>query len=507
MKKLADLFYETAGKFPDKIAIWCENHSLTYEQFSKRVSQYSNFLLENGIQYNDKIGLPMNNSIESVGLIFAAANLGIGLVPINPTLPIESIKNAFECGDVKHIIARKHFLEQYLVEGNLEIEGISICLDEQYNGYPCLQDALNICGERPIINQVKGNETLIITMTSGSTGNPKPIDLTQQSKYQRAMTHIKLYDISKEDVVLAATPLYHSLAERLVIMPLLIGATAVVLPRFTPSLWLQCVEEKKVSFTIAVSAQLSQIAVVLDNENEFNIESLRCLVSSSALLDEQVKNHLIDLLKCDFHEMYGTSETSTITNINFAESMDKKQSVGRVLPGAQIKILDDVGKELESGKIGEIACSSNLMCNGYYNKLDVFNQAVQNGYFRTGDMGYVDCDGYLYFSGRKKEVIITGGINVYPPDIEQCLLKMDLVAECAVFAYPDDKLGEVVAVIIVSNNEQEIKKRMVQVHCAKNLADFQQPHKIFFSNELPKNAMGKVMKNKLLAYVQNNYEC
>ena len=166
-------------------------------------------------------------------------------------------------------------------------------------------------------------------MTSGSTGQPKPINLTQNNKYERAMAHIKLYDITENDRILAATPLYHSLAERLVLLPLLIGATSILLPRFTPSIWLNCVYEQKVTFTIAVTAQLSQIAQLLSSPFVPDISSLRSIVSSSALLEPYVRMELIDKLKCDFHEMYGTSETSTATSINFRESINKQKSVGR----------------------------------------------------------------------------------------------------------------------------------------------------------------------------------
>ncbi|WP_349772487.1 AMP-binding protein [Lacrimispora xylanisolvens] len=181
----------------------------------------------------------------------------------------------------------------------------------------------NMSDKRPVVKQVTGEETLIITMTSGSTGEPKPIDLTQKNKLERAMAHIRLYNLTKEDRILAATPLYHSLAERLVLMPLLIGATSILLPRFTPALWLNCVKDQKVTFTIAVSAQLGQIAELLTSPFVPEIDSLRCVVSSSSLLENHIKNELIDKLNCDFHEMYGTSETSTVTSINFRETMGK----------------------------------------------------------------------------------------------------------------------------------------------------------------------------------------
>ncbi|KGG79678.1 hypothetical protein Y919_10560 [Caloranaerobacter azorensis H53214] len=502
MKKLADKFYEIADLYPDKTAIWCDNKTITYRALANLVSQYSNYFLKNGIIYRDHIGIPMNNSIESVALILTAANLGVGLVPINPTLPMDAIRKAFAFGNVKHLIARRIFFEQCDKLGGLNIDGMKFCLDGEYDNTLSLANAMEMSSKRPIIKEVSGDETLILTMTSGSTGSPKPIDLTQNNKYQRVMAHVKLYNITKNDNVLAATPLYHSLAERLVLIPLLTGGTSVLLPRFTPNIWFDCVKNLKVTFTIAVSAQLSQIAELLSSPFIPEIESLRCVVSSSALLEPHVKNELIDKLKCEFHEIYGTSEVSTVTSINFKESLNKKQSVGKPIPEADIRIIKDNGELASTYEIGEIACKTSLMCNGYYGMPEIFCKSLQDGYFKTGDLGYLDEDGFLYFSGRKKEIIITGGINVYPSDIEKCVLKLPEVKECAAFAYPDERLGEVVALAVVIKPNCKLRKRAIKIQCARNLADFQQPHKIFFVDQLPRNAMGKLMKFKLIEYVR-----
>ena len=501
METLSNLFYSAASAFPDKEAIWCDGNTKSYKELESMVNRYSHFLMDCGIKYKEHIGIPMNNSIEAVALMFTAANLGVALVPINPTLSADAINKAFTYGDVKHVIARKAFFEQMDRSGNVEISGAKICMDAEYEGTVSLQEADKFENTRPIVGDVTGQESFILTMTSGSTGSPKPIDLTQENKYKRAMAHIRMYQITKEDRILAATPLYHSLAERLVLIPLLIGGTSVLLPRFTPSIWLNCVKNQNVTFTIAVSAQLSQIADLLSSPLAPEIDSLRCVVSSSALLEPHVKNALIDKLKCDFHEMYGTSETSTVTDINFKETLQKKKSVGKAIEEADIRILSDDGMPLEIGKIGEIACRTELLCGGYYNMPQMFSAALSEGYFRTGDLGYLDEDGFLFFSGRKKELIITGGINVYPPDVEACVSQMEEVSECAAFAYPDERLGEVVAIAIVLKEGCSLRKRTVQIHCARNLADFQQPHEIFLVKDLPKNAMGKLVKGALVEYV------
>lgn len=503
MDTIAELFYVSAYKYPNKKAICCDRKEMTFSEFEVLVNKYSNYLLSKGVKYGDIIGNPMNNSIESVALIIASACIGVGLLPINPTLPENAIKKAFDVCNVKHVIARKSFWEK-IGTNNIDKYYCNLCLDGKISNIDSFDSVLSASGKKPDTKHITGKETFILIMTSGSTGMPKPIELTQNDKIKRAFKHIQLYNLRTSDRILAGTPLYHSLAERLVIMPLLIGATSIILPRFTPDLWLRCINDQKVTFTIAVSAQLRQIAKLLSSPFKPNITSLRSVVSSSELLEKHVKLELIEKLECDFFEMYGTSETSTITSIKFSEASHKKESVGKPIEGNTIKIMERDGSKIVDNKvIGEIVCQNDTLFTGYYRQPEMTDLAfTEDGYFKTGDLGYVDEDGYLYFCGRIKDLIITGGINVYPYDIEQCVMNLPEISECAAFSYPDDHLGEVVALAVVLNSKTKVTTRMIQVHCAKNLADFQQPHYIFVLDELPKNTMGKIVKSMIFEKVQ-----
>lgn len=504
---LANLFYENAKLTPNKEAIWCDGKMVSYREMAELVSRYSNLLLSLKAAHGDRIAIPMNNSIESVALFFSAADLGLCVVPLNPSLPFDAVKTAVVAGDVKHIIARKIFFSECKKNGGINIPGFSICLDQDYPGTIPFDKIKEMPATRPELDyDVGDNESLILTMTSGSTGMPKPIDMSQKNKYERSMAHIRVYNLTKDDRILAATPLYHSLAERLVILPLILGATSILLPRFTPAIWLKCAEEQKPTFTIAVSAQLAQILELLKQPDAPSITSFRSIVSSSALLEASVKYELINLLKCEFHEMYGASEVSTVTDICFQETPNKQRSVGKPFDEAKIRILhdDDNGsvRDCAIHEVGEIAVKSKLQCKSYYKQENLMQSAMVDGYFRTGDLGYLDEDGYLYFAGRKKEIIITGAINVYPHDIDVVVGKLPEIEECAAFSYPDERLGEIVALAVVPKEGQEINLRALKSYCARNLADFQQPHKFFVLNKLPKNAMGKLQRMAILEYVQ-----
>jgi len=484
MSRIIDLFYKNVDKSPNKIAIICEDSTYTYKQLELLTNQLSNILKNNGVNYGDNLGVLLPNNIEFVALILAASNLGIAITPLNPTLPSNAINQAFESADVRHIVSTKAIVSDI----KLEISGYKLILEEGI--------LKNISSDRIDNNQVTGEEALIFTMTSGSTGNPKPIVLSQKNKIDRAFAAIELYSVTENDNILAATPLYHSLAERLVIMPLILGATSILMPRFSPSIWLKAIKEKSITFTIAVSSQLRQIAEVLTSPYVPEITTLRCVVSSSALLEPHTKKELVNKLHCDFHECYGTSEIAIATNLNIIDSKEKMKSVGRAIKNVDVKIL--LGDNTFAGvdEIGEIICNTPMLFMGYYKQPKMTEDAMFGEYFRTGDLGKIDEDGFLYFVDRQKDLIISGGINVYPNDVEEVVSKFENVVECAAFPYPDENLGEVVALAIVVDNEFDLRK--FKFHCAKNLADFQLPRKYFVLDCLPRNNMGKLVKHKLV---------
>ncbi len=494
MKRLvSDAFFDSAEKNPLKTAIICDGASISYGELAKTVCRYSNFLLENGVEYGDHIGIPMTSSIPCIALFLAACEIGAGLVPINPSMPAAAAAKVFDSGDVKHLIANKAFLRR--AGDGLCSEGSHFCLDGDHPGAISFSESEKCSEKRPVCEAVTGDETLLLIMTSGSTGDPKPIDISQNCKHIRAKVFTELYLLTEDDVILAATPMYHTLALRLVLLALRIGAVSVVLPRFTPALWMECVNKNKVTFTIAVSSQLAQISERL-NEGA-DISCIRCVVSSSAWLEPAVKERLIEKMNCEFHEIYGTSEISSPTDIDFRMSAEKKRSVGKCVPGARIRIRREDGTQAQPYEVGEITADTVQKFKGYYKRPDLTKAAYDGEWFRTGDLGYVDEDGYLYFSGRIKEIIVTGGINVYPQDIETMLLELPNVRECAAFALTDDSLGEIVALAASPADGMELSEREIAVACARNLADYQQPRKIFIVDEIPKNAMGKISRVQL----------
>ena len=478
---------------------------MSYAQLQALVCRWSQGMAEAGVTRGDRVAVILPNDIEFVALTLVAADLGAMLIPLSITLPAGEIRKAFAATGVQHVVSSAALLEPLLesAPGLPELAaGLWLSVDEEIGDtrVRVLRELLRAVPADPAPRaQGRDEDALILSMTSGSTGNPKPIVLTQLTKFNRAMAAVELYGVTADDRTLAATPLYHSLAERLVLIPLLTGGTSIILPRFTVPLWLQCVRQQRVSFSIAVSSQLKQIIAVLEDPGHAgDLASLRCLVSSSALLDLETKAQLLAKLACDFHECYGASEIAIASNLDTAAARTRPRSVGRAAPGVDIRILGVDGGILPRGEAGEIVCRTPMLFGGYFRRPDLTRAAMWGEYFRTGDVGRMDEDGFLYFLGRSKDIIICGGINIYPADVEEAVNAHPAVRESAAFAIPDERLGEVVAVAVVMQAAQRFDLRSLRLHCGERLADFQQPRQFHELAELPRNPMGKIMKFQLV---------
>jgi len=489
-------------QFPDKTAIIFDNAPLTYCELAEKTRRLSSAFSEIGVREGTHIGLLLNDSIEFVITMFAAAELGATIVPMNSTLGGNDLLTAINATDIDFIIGWHATLKDvlYRLQQNFPLSRQHcISVGGEIDGCRAFSEMLNAVPEAYELGQemIDDETDFILTMTSGSTSAPKPIVFTQGTKSRRSLGAKELYDITDNDVTLVATPMYHSLAQRLVLMPIITGGTCVIMQKFTPNNWLIQVNQHKVTFSIAVSSQLEMILQILGSK-EVDLSSLRCIVSSSALLKNDIKKRLIEAMRCDFHECYGASEVGIVSNLSPEDSSNKLHTVGKAAPGVLIKIVDSNRNPVATGEIGEIVCKSPMRFSRYYKNEQATRQSMSDGYFFTGDMGYLDEDSYLVFSGRKKEIIITGGINVYPTDVEAVLNEHPRIKECTVIGVDDKRFGEAVLALIVSTEGESLTSRELQRYCMYRLADFQQPLAYVFVEDFPRTELGKVIKHKLV---------
>jgi acyl-CoA synthetase (AMP-forming)/AMP-acid ligase II len=276
----------------------------------------------------------------------------------------------------------------------------------------------------------------------------------------------------------------------------LAGGTLNILKNFTVKNWVDAMRNNKVTFTIPVSSHLHQVIEPL-LEKPFRFPSLRCIVSSSSAINDDVKRRLFEKLPCEFHEMYGASEVATATNLNKTQAKLKLKSVGLPNPNVEIRIVNDQMIDCPPNALGQIIVKSPLASSGYYDLPEITSASFSNGYFLTGDIGYLDDEGFLYFVDRKKDIIISGGINIYPSDIECVINEMQEVKESYVLGIHDVFLGEVPVAVIISDFDQNFLEKILRANIRHKLAAYQRPFKYFFMDKVPLTDSGKVDKRKL----------
>jgi long-chain acyl-CoA synthetase len=483
---------------PDQVALVCGAERVSYRDFWLRVTGVVDTLQANGVSRGDCAGLFLENSIECAVQLVAAAAMGIAIAPLPGGMMGSARQRALATARCSVAIAAGRVAQDIRNDPMLSLVQV-FAVGAEVPGcvnLDCVGEAADELLPPP---DVSLDEPFIITMTSGSTGAPKPIVFSQATKLNRAFDATRdVYGLGDNEVILISTPMHHSLAQRSTLLPLLLGGTGVILERFTPQAWVEAVRDYGVTFLFAVSSQLKTLVPYLQAQGE-EIVSLNTVVSSSALLDDETKERLLSCLKCDLHECYGTSEIGCATDFSVSDAQARLGSVGRALPHVSMKITSADRQAVPNGEIGEIAVKTTTAFSGYFGQDDVTRAAYDDeGYFYTGDLGYVDDAGWLFFKGRSKEVIITGGINVYPKDIEDVLFGCEGIADCAVIGVDDEYFGEAILAVLVW--EEGIKPNLAAVQrlCMSELADYQRPMAYEMLDALPRNAMGKINKPALL---------
>lgn len=444
---IAKIFFNNVKKDSKKIALSFNDNIINYSELSKIVYKISS---EIEIAKSTHMAVLLDNSIEFVGLLIAAAKVGVTLVPFDKTTPKKQLEKLYIKININY---------QYSDKGI-----------EKINPYYSVKNSLT------------DDVPYIVVSTSGSTSEPKPIILTQDIKLKRIKIAQKRYKLGNNDIILVSTPMHHSLAQRGVLLGLTLGATVVLMDTFSPKKYLEIIQKTQVTFSFAVSSQLENI---VDTIEKYTMKSVKKIVSSSYSIKPNIKNKLLNYF--DIYECYGTSEIGCVTQLE-PKDLDKHlESVGKPIDGIDIKIINP----LQQG-IGEIIVKSPWKFEKYYNMPQITSDSFLDGYFKTGDLGVLR-DGYLYYMGRTKDIIKTGGISIYPIDIERVLKDIDGIDEIAVVGIDDSYFGE--AVIAIFKGDAKITD-IVKI-AKQELLSYQQP--LFYDkvDVLPKNGLGKLQKFKL----------
>jgi fatty-acyl-CoA synthase len=494
---LGYLLKRSACKFPSKAAIWCEGRTITYAELNGRVNRLANSLLNLGIKKGDRVASLMYNSPDLIVAYFAAAKLGAISVPINYRLVSREIKYIVDHSESSVLIYDDDL--RTLVQGGLESAKLVLISvgEKTFPDSIHLEEIITNAEASEPEGAVGENDLRFIMYTSGTTGFPKGAMFTHKNNLWAALSLIitKKYDFN--EVVLFVNPLYHMNSYVNVIASMFMGNKIVIMKKFDPIKMLELIESERVTICSVVPT-ICQRLLELTPRREFDTKSWRYCTCTGAPWPIEMKKMFIERFpSVVMADAYGATEVFSGTLIQGEEILRKPKSVGRPYLDTIIKVVDDCKRELSAGRIGEIAFYGPHVTQGYYKNPDATNEALDNGWFYSGDLGYFDEDGYLYLADRKKDMIISGGENIYSLEIENVLMEHDKISEAAVVGVADDKWGEVVKAYIVLKPSIRMEAQEVIDYCQEYLGSYKKPRYIEFVEALPKNSLGKVLKKDL----------
>ena len=493
-----------ATRSPDKVALIQGNQTLSYGDFNRHINQIANALIDLGIKKGDRVAMLARNSIRYAEAFFGVLRAGACTVPLPTMTSPEALKLMLIDSQSKVLLLSAAYLEavapivnqlpMLLPEGMI---GFDFADTATWRSFDAWRDAA--ATDQTII-PVDGIDDFNIFYSSGTTGAPKGI----LHSHAIRRNYYTMGNFDQETINLVSTPFYTNTTARYWLSTTCAGGTNIILPKFEAVEFLRLVQTHRVTHAMLVPVQYERILRVPDFDS-FDLSSLRSKSCTSAPLRVKIKQQIKARLPGDMIEFYGLTEggVKTVLDVNAAPD-HKLASVGRPIPESGLKIIDRAGNELPQGEIGEVVGRSTAMMRGYLNReaeteAILWRDSEGNLFFRSGDIGRVDEDGYLYLLDRLKDVIISGGLNIYATDLETVLLEHPAVHEVAVIGVPSDQWGETPLALVVPEADVVIDEEALLNWANARLGKSQRLSGVAFREALPKSDIGKVLKRQLRA--------
>ena len=488
------------GNYP---AFDFDGKSWNFLEFDSYVNRLANALLNSGLTKGDRFATVLPNSAELMAAYWAAAVSGLVIVPCSNLLQKTGLATLLNDSGARLIIIGKEQLGaiEEIIDGldHVDSNRIVVTTDEKLAGYVSYSDFVCRCDSHAPDIEVHPGDVYNIMYSSGTTGLPKGIVHTHQIRSMYCALFANAWRMTPESVVLHAGAIVFNGA-MLDLMPwMYLGCRYILHTSFNAEAVIADVEKFGVTHLVMVPAQI--IAIL--NSPSFDparLSSLEMLHNVGAPLHLNYKKIINDKLPDRFYELYGVTE-GFMTILDKTEAVRKEGSVGKPAAFNEVRIMDEDGNSCRSGEIGEICGRGPMVMPGYHNRPDLTAQAFHGAWLRSGDLGYLDEDGYLFLVDRSKDMIISGGVNVYPKDIEEIVIRHPAVEEVAVFGIEDQKWGEV-PVAAITTNQPVISSEMVEWVNQRVDAKFQRISNVLVLDEFPRNVAGKILKREL----RNNYK-
>jgi long-chain acyl-CoA synthetase len=486
---LAENLRKTAESDPEGVALKLDDAELTYAMLDGASAHVAGLLKEKGFETGDRVGIMLPNVPYFAPVYYGVLRAGGVVVPMNVLLKAREVKFYLEDPGAKIVFAWHDFAEA--AEAGAEQAGAECILVKP-------GEFEDLVGSAPADTEIAdrdGDDTAVILYTSGTTGTPKGAELTHENLGRNAEVASELFEYSGDDVIFGGLPLFHSFGQTCALnCGVRVGATVTLLPRFEPGKALEIIARDKVTVMLGVPTMYS---AMLHCDTDADTSTLKLCGSGGAAMPVEVMRAFEEKFNCKILEGYGLSETSPVASFNHPDKERKAGSIGTPIEGVEMKLVDDDGNDVAQGEVGEIVIKGHNVMKGYWNKPDATAEAIKDGWFHSGDMGQVDEDGYFFIVDRKKDMIIRGGYNVYPREIEEVLYEHPAVREAAVLGVPDDSLGEEVGAAVALKDGQEATEEELREHVKEQVAGYKYPRKIWFVDELPKGPTGKILKREI----------
>jgi acyl-CoA synthetase (AMP-forming)/AMP-acid ligase II len=500
--------------YADKEAIICGEHRFTYREFYERVTGLSNFFNSHGIQQGDCIAILHQNSHEFLEAYYAAAAIGAILNPLNIRLSAKELAAILNDSGAKMLIAASRFYE-----AAKELKGLGCGIQkilwtgddkktDLFESFVYEDIVKNKYDSLPTVPDMPDTEIAHLYYTSGTTGKPKGVMLSHKNVCIHSLAAIAELHLTDKDHWIHAAPLFHLADAWAAFAITWVGGKHVLISDFNPPEVLNLIEKEKITITNMIPTMLNVLVNTKDSENT-DFSSLRVILSGGAPIAPDVVHRIMDVFGCDYIQTYGMTETSpyltvSILNENISYLPPEKQfaykaRTGRPFLGVLLKVVRDDGTEVEHNdkEVGEIIVKGDIVTAGYWNQPLETKAAIKNGWLYTGDMAVVDREGYVNIVDRKKDMIITGGENVYSIEVENVLYSHAAVLEAMVIGIPDPKWGEIVKGVVVLKEGCTATEEEIIRYCRENIASYKTPKSIDFMNELPRTGSGKLCKKAL----------
>ncbi|HEV7775026.1 MAG TPA: long-chain fatty acid--CoA ligase [Conexibacter sp.] len=490
-RNLASLLTDSAARSPERTAIKLDNAELTYAQLDGASAHVVGLLEEHGFQPGDRVGVMLPNVPYFPVVYYGILRAGGVVVPMNVLLKEREV--AYYLGDsgAKLLFAWSEFGEEARPgagAAGAELIEVALGFEAQVGAAPA----------RTALADVADDDTAVILYTSGTTGKPKGAELTHANLYGNAKTKLEtLIQLTEDDVILGALPLFHSFGQTAAMNAGVMGGACLsLLARFDPAKALAIMERDRVSVFLGVPTMYNAMLAVPEAERP-DTSSLRVCISGGASLPVEVLRAFEGQFGVKILEGYGLSETSPVASFNHPDRERKPGSIGTPIRDVEMKVFDEDDNEVARGEVGEIVIKGPNVMKGYWQRPDATAETMRGGWFHSGDLAKVDEDGYFFIVDRKKDLIIRGGYNVYPREVEEVLYEHPAVGEAAVVAVPHAELGEEVGAAVALKAGAEATPEELQAFVKERVAAYKYPRHVWLVPELPKGPTGKILKREI----------